>query len=331
MVFAPGVALRLALSTLLGLDDQPGTLPGTGPRPRRHRPHRRPRPRRRELADPRPRPARPPHPPAHPARPTRHHPRPPTPPPDRATHGPGGTAPRPRRTRETPTPTRAEAPGLAGARCRAARRGHDARGCSTPTGALVRSETADPEDHPATTTRERDRRFPGAALARWVAARDQTCIALGCARPAEACDIDHTLDWIHGGRTEAADLDLLCRHDHRAKHDGGWHYEQPEPGSLRDHRPHRHPPPRPEPRRPPPTHPPRPRPRHQPRPRHPETPPGLGPQPHPRRPHHHRSPRHRRTPHPPRPAAPEENPPAATTPTPTSDREPDYAPGSCGR
>ena len=96
--------------------------------------------------------------------------------------------------------------------------------------ALVRSETADPEDHPATTTRDRDRRFPGAALARWVAARDQTCIALGCARPAEACDVDHTLDWTHGGRTEAGDLDLLCRHDHRAKHEGGWHYEQPVPG-----------------------------------------------------------------------------------------------------
>ncbi len=33
VVFAPGVALRLPLSTLLGLDDQPGTLPGTGPVP----------------------------------------------------------------------------------------------------------------------------------------------------------------------------------------------------------------------------------------------------------------------------------------------------------
>ncbi len=96
--------------------------------------------------------------------------------------------------------------------------------------ALVRSEDADPEDHPATTTRERDRRFPGAALARWVAARDQTCIALGCTRRAEVCDIDHTLDWVRGGRTEADDLDLLCRHDHRAKHEAGWVYTQPGPG-----------------------------------------------------------------------------------------------------
>jgi hypothetical protein len=98
--------------------------------------------------------------------------------------------------------------------------------------ALVRSEDADPDDHPATTTRERDRRFPGAALARWVAARDQTCIALGCTRSAEICDIDHTLDWIRGGRTEADDLDLLCRHDHRAKHEAGWTYTQPGPGRF---------------------------------------------------------------------------------------------------
>jgi hypothetical protein len=98
--------------------------------------------------------------------------------------------------------------------------------------ALVRSETADPEDHPATTTRDHRRRFPGTRLAAWIRARDQTCIALGCTRPAEACDLDHTIDWTHGGPTEADDLDLLCRHDHRAKHEGGWHYQQPEPGHF---------------------------------------------------------------------------------------------------
>jgi hypothetical protein len=98
--------------------------------------------------------------------------------------------------------------------------------------ALRRGETADPEAHPATTTRDRHRRFPGARLAAWVTARDQTCTAPGCPRPAEACDLDHTLDWHHGGLTEAADLEALCRHDHRAKHDGGWQHAQPEPGRF---------------------------------------------------------------------------------------------------
>ncbi len=96
--------------------------------------------------------------------------------------------------------------------------------------ALLRSEHADPDEHPATTTRDRDRRFPGRRLAAWITARDQTCTAPRCTRPAPACDLDHTLDWLHGGRTEAADLEALCRHDHRAKHQGGWTYQQPAPG-----------------------------------------------------------------------------------------------------
>ena len=54
---------------------------------------------------------------------------------------------------------------------------HDARD------ALIRSENADPDDHPATTTRERDRRFPSRRLAAWVTARDQTCIAPGLHPP----------------------------------------------------------------------------------------------------------------------------------------------------
>jgi hypothetical protein len=94
------------------------------------------------------------------------------------------------------------------------------------------AEAAPPDQHPATTTRERDRRFPSARLADYIRARDQTCIAPTCTRPAEACDIDHTLDWIHGGRTQACELDTLCRRDHRAKHEGGWTYEQAQPGRF---------------------------------------------------------------------------------------------------
>ena len=194
-------------------------------RPRRNRPRRRPRLRRGHLAAPRPRPPRPPPAPARAARPTRNPPRPATPPPERQLTAPAellhALAARP-----DTDPAETRLPGsrnllLDEATTTWLRHARDA---------LVRSQTADPDQHPATTTRDRDRRFPGAALARWVAARDQTCIAPGCNRPAEACDLDHTIDWHHGGPTEAGDLDLLCRHDHRAKHQGGWHYDQPTPG-----------------------------------------------------------------------------------------------------
>ena len=202
------------------------------PRPgsRRGRPHRRPRPRRRHLAAARPRRGRPPPAPAHPASPTRRPPRPPTSPPDRAAHCPGGAAPRPGpasdAARTAPTPRRWPVCAcrlLDGATTAWLQRAREA---------LARSENADPDDHPATTTRERDRRFPGRRLAAWVTARDQTCTAPSCTRPAEACDLDHTLDWLHGGLTEAGDLEALCRHDHRAKHEGGWTYEQPTPGRF---------------------------------------------------------------------------------------------------
>jgi hypothetical protein len=228
VIFAPEVAVRLELSTLLGLDDSSGVLPGLGPVPAAtaraaarargaatwqlliHDEH------------------------------------------GRLQHllvlrGPPGPAVDPRHRRQSVQIT---APaGLLHALDPAAppetALGHPGPGIrplvlDAPTTewlrrareALACSESAHPEDHPATTTRERDRRFPGAALARWVRARDQTCIAPWCARPAETCDVDHTLDWLHGGPTEAGGLDTLCRHDHRGKHEGGWVHEQPEPGCF---------------------------------------------------------------------------------------------------
>ncbi|NMO90908.1 HNH endonuclease signature motif containing protein [Actinomycetospora sp. TBRC 11914] len=230
--FAPGTAVGLRLSTLLGLDDAPGTLTGLGPVPTATA-------RAAALArgaaswqvlvhddD------------------------------GHLTHllvlrGPPGAARDPRHRRQTVQVT---APAeLLHALATRARGGSDggevgeldlpgprAVLCDAATSAwlarlreaLVRSETADPDDHPATTTRDRDRRFPGARLAAWVIARDQTCVAPGCSRPAETCDLDHTLDRSLGGPTEAGDLEALCRHDHRSKHEGGWDYQQPEPGRF---------------------------------------------------------------------------------------------------
>ncbi|NMO92801.1 HNH endonuclease signature motif containing protein [Actinomycetospora sp. TBRC 11914] len=224
VVFVPGIAVRLELSTLLGLDEHPGVLPGLGPVPAATA-------RRAALARG-----------AAQWQVLVH---------DRDGHlthlltlrAPPQAVRDPRHRRQSvqitapaallgaldPSGEAAlELPGVGPVVLDAAttawlRRARDA---------LIASRTADPEAHPASTTRERDRRFPSARLAAWVQARDQTCVAPGCPRPAETCDVDHTLDWLLGGRTEARGLEALCRHDHRAKHEGGWHYQQPEPGQF---------------------------------------------------------------------------------------------------
>lgn len=62
---------------------------------------------------------------------------------------------------------------------------------------------------------------PNTAITRLVRLRDRTCRFPGCAQPAERCDLDHVQPWPHGPTTPA-NLQALCRHHHRAKHDGGW-------------------------------------------------------------------------------------------------------------
>jgi 5-methylcytosine-specific restriction endonuclease McrA len=32
------------------------------------------------------------------------------------------------------------------------------------------------------------------------------------------CDVDHKIDWIHDGETKLSNLQLLCRHHHKLKH-----------------------------------------------------------------------------------------------------------------
>ncbi|KYH44356.1 DUF222 domain-containing protein [Branchiibius sp. NY16-3462-2] len=62
---------------------------------------------------------------------------------------------------------------------------------------------------------------PGARLARFVQARDRHCRFPGCTRPAKLSDIDHVIRY-PDGETAAHNLQCLCRHHHRAKHEGGW-------------------------------------------------------------------------------------------------------------
>ena len=58
---------------------------------------------------------------------------------------------------------------------------------------------------------------PSAALTRLVRYRDVTCTAIGCRRPAAACDLDHVTPH-PAGPTCACNLHPLCRRHHRMKH-----------------------------------------------------------------------------------------------------------------
>jgi hypothetical protein len=71
---------------------------------------------------------------------------------------------------------------------------------------------------------------PTAALKRWLAMRDVTCVFPGCGRAASRCDIDHTTAWADGGTTSADNLAHLCRIHHTMKHETLWKVERP-PGS----------------------------------------------------------------------------------------------------
>jgi hypothetical protein len=73
---------------------------------------------------------------------------------------------------------------------------------------------------------------PSRALQHIIRARNATCTAPGCGRPAARCDLDHTVAWDQGGRTCECGLAPLCRHHHRCKQAEGWRLEQPEPGVL---------------------------------------------------------------------------------------------------
>ncbi len=63
---------------------------------------------------------------------------------------------------------------------------------------------------------------PPKRLADHVRAREQTCVFPSCARRAESCELDHTIDWHHGGTTSEDNLAPLCQRHHHLKHDAGW-------------------------------------------------------------------------------------------------------------
>jgi hypothetical protein len=72
---------------------------------------------------------------------------------------------------------------------------------------------------------------PSRALAEFVRARDLTCRAPRCDRPATHCDLDHTIPW-PAGPTHAGNLACLCRIHHLLKTFWGWRVEQLADGTL---------------------------------------------------------------------------------------------------
>ncbi len=78
----------------------------------------------------------------------------------------------------------------------------------------------------------RDRYRPTAGLGEFVRVRDRECRRPGCHRPAQACDLDHSVPWQHGGHTDADDLVSFCRRDHRLKDEPGWTYQLASDGTL---------------------------------------------------------------------------------------------------
>jgi len=74
--------------------------------------------------------------------------------------------------------------------------------------------------------------LPSAKLAAYVRARDLTCRAPGCDRPAIECDIDHTVPYADGGTTHPSNLKCVCRKHHLVKTFWGWRDEQLPDGTV---------------------------------------------------------------------------------------------------
>ncbi|MFT4213129.1 MAG: DUF222 domain-containing protein [Microbacterium sp.] len=77
-----------------------------------------------------------------------------------------------------------------------------------------------------------DRYRVPADLTRFLRARDERCRFPGCGRTAHGCDLDHTHDAAHGGKTSAANLAHLCRRHHTLKHQTAWRVRQLGGGVL---------------------------------------------------------------------------------------------------
>jgi len=80
---------------------------------------------------------------------------------------------------------------------------------------LINAATIRPVTHPGDAPPE-DRYTPSRALADYVRCRDLICRFPGCDKPADRCDIDHTVPY-PAGPTHASNLKCLCRFHHLLK------------------------------------------------------------------------------------------------------------------
>ena len=71
-----------------------------------------------------------------------------------------------------------------------------------------------------------------AAMNRYLRARDQHCRFPGCRLPAIRCEVDHTIDHAHGGRTACRNLAHLCQRHHSMKQFTAWRVRQLADGIL---------------------------------------------------------------------------------------------------
>lgn len=81
----------------------------------------------------------------------------------------------------------------------------------------------------------RKKRLFTGVLRELIQVRDRTCTGPGCDTPAYECDVDHIIEWQHGGTTDPDNGDCKCpwHHDHKN------HYDitvDPVTGAVRWHR-----------------------------------------------------------------------------------------------
>ncbi|WP_164990360.1 HNH endonuclease signature motif containing protein [Agromyces albus] len=73
---------------------------------------------------------------------------------------------------------------------------------------------------------------PPADLKRWLEVRDGGCRFPGCNRRAAGCEVDHSVDWQHEGRTAFDNLAHLCALHHHLKHESSWSVQHMSGGVL---------------------------------------------------------------------------------------------------
>jgi hypothetical protein len=73
---------------------------------------------------------------------------------------------------------------------------------------------------------------PPADLAQYVIARDRTCRAPGCERPAARSDLHHVQWWSRGGGTNAANHIPTCERPPYGGHNGGWDVARQDDGAT---------------------------------------------------------------------------------------------------